>query len=298
MDGKNEEAPVAVVGATGMLGRAIVRNLAAGGARVRALVRKSANPTRMDELRRAGAEFVEGDLGHGDALAALCKGARAVVSTASSTLSRQSGDTIESVDRDGQIRLVEAAERASVERYVFVSFYPFADGSPLQAAKRAVEERLEQSRLSYTILRPTFFMDVWLSPAVGFDAANRRAVIFGPGTRPISWIALEDVARFAVGALDSEGARGKRLDLGGPEALTPLEVVRLVEELRGGRMQIEHVPEEALGEAFAAATDPLERSFAALKLGYARGQVVDVAAALAAVPLHLTTVREHVERNF
>jgi NADH dehydrogenase len=69
---------------------------------------------------------------------------------------------------------------------------------PLQSAKRAVEDRLKSSGLTYTILQPTFFMEVWLSPALGFDAANAQAQIYGTGENKMSWISYKDVARFAA----------------------------------------------------------------------------------------------------
>src|SRR5208282_1913893 len=95
-----------------------------------------------------------------------CSGVQTVVSTASSTLSRQAGDTIETVDRDGELNLMEAAKAAGVQHFIFVSFPPFAEDFPLNRAKRAVEERLKGSGMAYTILWPTFFDEVWLSPAI------------------------------------------------------------------------------------------------------------------------------------
>ena len=50
---------------------------------------------------------------------------------------------------------------------------------PLQSAKRDVEQHLRESGMNYTILQPSFFMEVWLSPALGFDAANATAQIYG-----------------------------------------------------------------------------------------------------------------------
>ena len=57
--------------------------------------------------------------------------------------------------------------------------------------------------MTYTILRPTYFMDVWLGPALGFDVAGGRATVYGSGQARVSWIALGDVAQFAVEAVDT-----------------------------------------------------------------------------------------------
>src|SRR5262245_54581403 len=111
-----------VVGATGMLGGAIFRLLTAGGRRVRAMTRAGSDPVKVEALERLGAEIVHGDLKDRASLAAACRDATLVVSTASSTIARQQGDSIESVDHQGQLDLVEAAERAGVERFILISF--------------------------------------------------------------------------------------------------------------------------------------------------------------------------------
>ena len=289
-------AVIAVAGATGLLGGAICRRLAAAGESVRALARPTADPARVEALRRAGVALARGDLADRASLDALCAGASAVISTASSTLSRQPGDSIQAVDLEGQIRLIEAARAASVPRFVLVSFAPMPLDFPLQRAKLAVEQRLQESGMEFTILRPTFFMEVWLSPALGFDPPGRSARVYGGGERPISWIALDDVAAFAAGSLGAPRARGATLELGGPEALSPLEVIRIFEDIARERFAIERVPEEALRSRLHGAVDPLERSIAGLMCGYALGQAIDIGPALAAVPLRLTSVREHAAR--
>jgi NADH dehydrogenase len=110
---------------------------------------------------------------------------------------------------------------------------------PLRNAKRAVEERLKESGLSYTILRPSHFMEDWLSPMVGFDTVNAKAQIYGTGQNPISWISLQDAARFAVASLDNPAAQRATLELGGPAALTPLQVVQIFKEITDRTFEVE-----------------------------------------------------------
>ena len=283
---------ILVVGATGMLGGEICRLLSEQGKPVRALVRSTSNPDRVARLSGLGAEIVRGDLKDRQSLAAACRGASAVISTASSTISRQAGDAIESVDQRGQLDLIEAAEAAGAGYFVFVSFSGIDLEFPLQSAKRSVESRLRQGRMKYTILQPTCFMEVWLSPALGFDPAHGTATIYGGGANKISWISFQDVARFAVAALDNPRASNMIFRLGGPEALSPLEVVRLAEQVAGKPIAVQHVPEEALRAQFGAATDPLQQSFAALMLYYAHGDVIDMSATLRALPVsQLKSVR-------
>ncbi len=285
-----------VVGATGLLGGEICRQLRQAGKPVRALVRKSSDPAKVEALRRADVDTAVGDLRYPASLAAACSGVRSVISTASSTLSRQEGDTIETVDLQGQLNLVEAAKAEEVDHFVYISFPETPDRYPLQTAKRTVEARLRESGLTYTILQPTYFMEVWLSPALGFDPAAGKARIYGTGENKLSWISLVDVARFAVASLDRPAARNETFELGGPEALSPREVVSVFEEMAGRSFELERVAQAALKEQRAAAQNPLEQTFAALMLGYDRGQVIDNAPALKAMRLELTSVNDYARR--
>src|SRR5256712_11117147 len=113
---------ILVVGATGLLGSEICRRLTQRGNPVRALVRTTSNHDRVAKLEGLGAELVRGDLKDRASLDAACRGASAVISTASSTMSRQEGDSIESVDRQGQLSPVDPAAAAGVKHFVPISF--------------------------------------------------------------------------------------------------------------------------------------------------------------------------------
>jgi NADH dehydrogenase len=266
---------VLIVGATGMLGSEICRRLAARGDPVRALVRRTSNPERVALLKQLGVEPIHGDLKDSSSLREACRGVDTIVSTASSTIARQEGDSIQTVDRQGQLELIEAAEAAGVQRFVLVSFPGFDIPFPLQDAKRAVEDRLRRGRMVHVILQPTCFMEIWLSPLLGFDPANGRAQVLGTGQNAVSWISYLDVAAFAVAAVHSPDAANRTFRLGGPEALSPLDVVRLSEQLRGMTMTVQRVPEEALRAQLASATDPLQQSMAGLMLYCAHGDAID-----------------------
>jgi NADH dehydrogenase len=270
---------VLIVGATGMLGSEICRRLAARGDPVRALVRRTSNPERVALLRQLGVELVHGDLKDSSSLREACRGVDTVVSTASSTIARQEGDSIQTVDRQGQLDLLEAAEAAGVQRFVLISFPGFDIPFPLQDAKRAVEDRLRRSRMVQVILQPTCFMEVWLSPMLGFDLANARAQVLGDGKNAVSWISFLDVAAYATAAVHAPDTASGTFRLGGPEALSPLDVVRQGEQLLGKPMAVQHVPEVALRAQLDSATDPLQQSMAGLMLYCARGDVIDSGAA-------------------
>lgn len=126
-----------VIGGTGLLGQDICRQLTATGRAVRALVRRTSDHARRTELQRLGVELIEGDLKDPASLARACAGAQSVISTASSTFSRQPGDSIESVDQQGQLVVVEAASKAGVDHFVLISFRDNPEIQyPLTAARR------------------------------------------------------------------------------------------------------------------------------------------------------------------
>jgi len=287
-----------IVGSTGMLGGEICRLLCAQGSAVRALAREASDPGKVARLGDLGAEIVRGDLKDRGSLDKACRHASAVISTASSSVSRQAGDSIESVDQQGQLNLIEAAEQAGVKHFVLISFPNIDIEFPLQSAKRAVEDRLRRSRMAWTILQPTCFMEVWLGPALGFDPAHGTAQIYGDGKNKTSWISFLDVARFAVAALDNSRARNAVIKLGGPDAMSPIEVVHLAEQVTGKTISVQHVPEEALRAQHGAAIDSLQKSFVALMLYYARGDAIDMAEALRVLPVqHLKSVREFLQTS-
>jgi uncharacterized protein YbjT (DUF2867 family) len=283
---------ILVAGATGLVGSAVCQKLAKRGETVRALVRSTSAKEKLDALRSCGAELCVGDLKDPGSLSSACRGVDAVVSTASSTLSRQSGDSIESVDAAGQLNLVNAAEAAGIERFVFVSFRPPRGISyPLADAKRRVEEAI--ASLNFTIIQASWFMEVWLSPALGFDYPNQTARIYGPGTSPISWVSFRDVAEMCALAVRSPAADRRTIEFGGPEALSPLEVVARFEKIGGRPFQLQHVPEQTLHAQFDGAADPMQKTFAGLMLGYLYGDAIDMAPVVEQFGIHLTSVDEY-----
>jgi uncharacterized protein YbjT (DUF2867 family) len=289
---------ILVVGSTGFLGNAVVARLAHAGKKVRALVRASSDPAKRDLLKTLGATLVEGDLKDAASLQRACEGVETVISTASATLSRGGPDNLQTVDLQGQLNLVAAAEQAGVRHVIYVSFSGNnEDDFPLHDAKRAVEQRLRDGRTKYTIVRPSFFMEVWLSPMLGFDPAGGKVRIYGSGDAPSSMVSVRDVAAYVAGCVGNPAVENKTIELGGPEAITFNTVATLFEQALGRPIEREHVPIEALETQFRGATDPMEKTFAALMLAAARGDVIDVGPALQKVPIELTPVSAFVSRT-
>ena len=296
MDSSNNPSTILVAGATGFLGSEICRQLIEKGKKVKGLVRATSDANKVAHLQELGVETIEGDLKNKASLENAVRGISTVISTVSSTLSRQEGDSIQTVDDEGQINLIDSAAAAGIKHFVFVSFCQMLGEFPLQAAKRKVEKHLAQSGLNYTVLQPTYFMEVWLSPALGFDYPNARATIYGEGKKKLSWIAIRDVAHFAVASLENPAAKNKTIELGGPDALSPLEAVNIFETNADMKFELQLVPQEALQSQKEAAQDPLSESFAGLMLGVANGSVIDMKNTLEVFPVQLTSVSEYAKK--
>jgi len=280
---------VLVAGATGALGRRICTELRRRNGAVRALVRDATGRTASD-LAAEGIEIATGDLEDPGSLPAALEGIGTVVSTATAFPRDERPDAIERVDAAGNTALVAAAERAGVERFVFVSFRPIAIDFPLQRAKRAVEERLARSSLDYVSLRPGKFMDIWFSPLCGFDAAGGRATIFGRGVSAVTWIAAADVAVIAARAALGAGPSRDTLELGGPQALSQREAVAVFEDELGRPFALDEIPAPELERRRIEAPNPVLESLAALMLETELGAVTDPAAT-APFGLERTSVR-------
>jgi uncharacterized protein YbjT (DUF2867 family) len=287
---------ILVAGATGELGRVICRRLTERGGTVYGMVRANSSPGAVAELEAMGVRPVEASLDDRESLLEACSGCDSVVS--GMTAMSRPGESIERVDRDGQLALVAAAAEEGVERFVYVSYSGvIGKDDPLTLAKRAVERTLKHSGMTWTVLRPSYFMESWFSPALGFDIAAGRARIYGAGREPISWVARDDVAEFAAEAVDSEEARNATIEIGGPEAISPLDAVALFESLTGRRFVVETIDEAALQAQIAAARESQQRSIIALMLAYARGNAIPMTDIAERFGVELTSLRRWAERS-
>jgi uncharacterized protein YbjT (DUF2867 family) len=266
--------PILVAGSTGFVGGEVALRLSQQEFQVRGLVRGGTAHPKAKRLQDAGIEIVNGDVTAPESLAAGCQGVETVVSTVTSMPSA-ANDGLRRVDHDGTLALIAAAESAGVKRFVYVSYSGnIRADSPLETAKRASENRLLQGPMQTVILRPSYFMECWLSPMLGFDPGNGLARIYGSGEAKISYISAFDVAKFAVAAA-TKPHRDKNaiLEMGGPDALSQLDAVHIFEQALGKPVELNFLPEQALQQQHAS-TDPLQKTFAALMLGCAKGDPI------------------------
>jgi uncharacterized protein YbjT (DUF2867 family) len=287
---------ILVVGSTGFLGSEICRRLTAAGQPVRGLVRASSAPEKVQRLKSMGVQTVLGDLRNPPTLAAACQGVDTVITTATTTISMQPGDSIPVTDQQGQLDLVAAAKKAGVRRFVMVSIPLNTEACPLTTAKRTVEKAVQASGMEYTILCAGIFMEVWLGPMLGFDYPNAKATIYGDGHTQSSFISLGDVAQYAVDSLTNPKARNGVFEISHPKTFSLLEVVRDFEKAGGKSFELQFVPETALAAQRDAATDPLQLSFAALMHNLALGIRVDTTKAERAFSIPLVSVEDYAQQ--
>lgn len=229
-----------IAGATGTLGGLIARGLLERGEPVRILVRPGSS---YEPLERAGADVVFGDVKDPASLAPAFAGIRRAITTVNSA-SRGGSDTVESVDVEGNRNLIEAAAAAGLEQFLFVSALGGEVDSPIpfMRAKGEAEAQLQRSGVPCTILKPNIFMEVWIGMIVGAPVqANRPVTLVGEGRRRHSFISVDDVAAFALAAVGNPAALGRTLVIGGPEALSWVDVVRTFERVLGRSIPIERV---------------------------------------------------------
>lgn len=215
---------ILIAGSTGSLGSAIAHRLLARGEAVRILVRQDApgDGSPLQQLVASGAQPIRGDLKDRASLDRACANIRTVITTANSAL-RGGDDNTQTVDVDGNRNLVDAAQQAGVAQFVFVSANGADPNSPVPflAAKGKTERHLQASGMSYTIVAPEAFMEVWIGMVVGGPALlNRPVTVVGSGDRRHTFISARDVAQFTAAAVGNEAARDRRLVIGGPQPLS------------------------------------------------------------------------------
>jgi uncharacterized protein YbjT (DUF2867 family) len=291
-------AEVLVVGATGQVGSAVALGLARAQHSVHGLIRHGGENPKAKPLAEAGISIQSGDLTDPASLSSACKGMDVVITTATS-MPFNADDGLRRVDLEGTLALIEAAEHAGVQRFVYTSYSGnLRVPSPLETAKRTCEQRLLDTRMDVVILRPSYFMEVWLGPHLGIDIANGQARVYGSGENKGNYISTSDVAAFAIAAATRNQAGKHIVEMGGPEALTQLEAIQIIGEHAAREMQLTFIPLEALEQQYASATDPLQKTFGALTLSYAKGDLIPAAETNAReYGVKLTSLREVLTRQ-
>lgn len=222
-----------VAGATGYLGRHLVRALKARNIGVRALARDLNKAKQLSADDVVGAEVT--DL---SSLAGVMSGVDSVVSCIGITRQRD-GFTYDEVDFQGNANLLKCAQANRVENFLYVSLFRGKDMQHLRiaAAKERFVTLLERSGLNSTVVRPTaFFSDM---KDILSLARSGRVFVFGSGSARINPISGRDLADATV---DGFLKGSPELNIGGPEVFTYEEIARVAFEALGKRANVWHLP--------------------------------------------------------
>lgn len=230
---------ILIAGGTGRLGTPVVESLVAGGARVRVLTRDAGRARHLP----AEAELCMGDVREPAVAERAVSGVTTVISAFQGFAGTDPAGP-EAVDHGGNSNLITAAAAAGVSHFILVSVQGAAAGHPLELwrAKHQAERELRASGLDWTIIRPTAFMETWITMLAAPIQGKGRAMVFGRGDNPVNFVSVADVAGFVVAANSDPGLRGTVAELGGPENISLGEFCQRLMSILGRPGPVRHVP--------------------------------------------------------
>jgi uncharacterized protein YbjT (DUF2867 family) len=246
---------ILIVGASGLLGREIAQQLIIRGEPLRLLTR---TPSKLYDLQQDGVEIVEGDLIDPLSLVRACEGVDRVVAAAHSIMGRGKY-SVERVDDLGHRSLITAAKKAGVSHFVYISVFGASPNHLVDfwRIKYNIEQYLKTSGLSYTILRPSAFMEVHAHLYNGKAIlTSGKASLLGKGTRMRNFVAVKDVTYFALRALTDTKLVNRTLEIGGAGNYSDSQVSEMYFKTSGIPVKISRLPPGVL-KVISAVAKPI-----------------------------------------
>ena len=237
---------IVVTGATGFVGREMMKQLRTEGHPVRAIVRNPKSKTARVLVEKDGVELFHGNVIHAPTLAGAMEGAKSVIHLVG-IIHEWKEQTFQRVHVDATVNVIGEAKKSGVKRFLHMSALGTrADGrSRYHQTKWAAEEAVRKSGMAWTIFRPSVIYGPGDKSITVLSKVLRRAPfvpVLGDGNSKLQPVAVEIVAKCFVAALKNDSTVGKVYDLCGPEAFTWNELYDRLLTFYGLRKSKVHLP--------------------------------------------------------
>jgi uncharacterized protein YbjT (DUF2867 family) len=233
---KEEAIMILVTGASGKTGQAVTRSILGKGEKVRVLVHR---PEQISRMQSIGVHDVTaGDMRDRNAMDRALDGVRAMYHICSA------------VNPDESVigkEVIAAALSAGVDHFVYHSvLHPQLEALPHHRQKLRVEEHLIESGLRYTIMQPAIYMQNVLEFWERIVQQGVYATPYGIQAH-LSMVDLEDVAEVASIVLTEPGHAAATYELSSAEALSSVEIATTLGQLLGRTVRAEDMPLDLWG---------------------------------------------------
>jgi len=224
---------ILIIGATGTVGRELVRLLATRGIPLRALTR---DPARAEAIAYPGVEIVIGDLAAPETLAPALAGIGKLFLLTPSSPEQAQFET----------QVIELARQTSINYIIKLSSLGASEASPIAMSRwhRRIEKIIETSGIAWTFLRPQNFMQNLLGSSVSIRSQGVLKAPMGKGR--MSLVDARDVAAAAAAVLTQPGHEGKIYRLTGSQALSFGDIAAAFSEILGRPIRYEDVTEDQI----------------------------------------------------
>ena len=262
----SENPTILITGATGNIGSEVCKQLSAKGIPFKAMVRSANDADSLKNLPNC--EIVTGDFDDSESIAKVLKGTDQVFLLTNST---------EKAEKQ-QLDFVAAAKQAGVKHIVKQSQWASDEHSPVRFLRyhAIVEQKIKDSGLAYTFLRPNLFMQGLL----GFKKTivEQGKFFAAVGDAKISAVDTRDIAAVAVAALTEDGHEDKIYNLTGPVAITHQEMAKQIADATGHNVTFIDVSPASMLQALSDAKFPTWMAEGLIEdyAHYARGEAAVV----------------------
>ncbi len=286
---------VLVYGATGSQAHPVAEQLLERGHEVNIVVR---HVERAADLETKGARVFRGDLNDSESLSAAHDGVEGVF------LMLPFGAQGDPLALAGNaLKVAEAARVKLLVLNTSGQTPKTPTGLPMMDYRIALEAAVRASGIPSITLRPSVYMENLLGPWTLPGVQQRREVAYPVAAhRPVSWLASQDLGRFAVAAFERPALAGQAFDLGGPEALTGDGIARGFTRALGTPVSYRAISPDEFGDLMAQIMGP--EAGEGIKIAYRAGEAapldamrVDLSGVLEQLPVQLTTLETWVSQH-